>query len=173
MDETWKPVVGYENYYEVSDKGNVRSLCNNKGPRRAPRSLKVEQTHDGYGRVHLSKGGEKVRRKVHHLVLEAFVGPRPTGLFGCHNDDNGMNNHLSNLRWGTRKSNYDDRDKNGSTAKGARHGCALISEDTARKVKTAAQDKSRLARDIANEYGVTVNIVRNIRNNKSWAWLEA
>lgn len=45
---------------------------------------------------------------VSALVLETFVGPRPHKNDGCHNDGNPKNNHLTNLRWGTRKSNCSD-----------------------------------------------------------------
>lgn len=172
LPETWKPIVGYESLYEVSNKGNVRSLKNNRGPRKTPRAVKGQVTHDGYVRVGLSKNGTVTRRKVHQLVLEAFVGPRPEGMQGCHRDDNGLNNDLLNLRWATPESNYLDRDVLGGTAKGSRHGCASIDEATAIKVKTAAKDKTRLARDIASEFDVPVSIVRNIRNGNSWAWLE-
>ena len=172
MGEIWKAVIGYEGLYEVSNLGEVRGLKNNKGRRSAPRPLKGCKTHDGYLRVCLSKDGVAVRKKIHHLVLEAFVGPRPEGFVACHRDDNGLNNAVENLRWGTVKSNYEDRDTLGGTAKGERHGCATIYNATARKVKIAAQVRDRLARDIAKEFNVSVSQVRNIRNRSSWAWLE-
>lgn len=58
---------------------------------------------------------DKKRRdfKVHRLVMEAFVGPCPEGLEVLHWDDNPANNHLSNLRYGTRSENVKDRVRNG------------------------------------------------------------
>jgi hypothetical protein len=50
---------------------------------------------------------------MHILVLEAFVGPRPAGMEGCHWDDDPTNNHLSNLRWDTRSANARDAVRNG------------------------------------------------------------
>src|SRR5438270_713720 len=102
--ERWLPVLEYEGRYEVSDHGRVRSL-----DRTALKRSGVKQFHRGRIRkpnhhraghpfVSLSGHEKKKNRFVHRLVLEAFVGPRPEGLEGCHNDGSPQNNHLSNLR---------------------------------------------------------------------------
>lgn len=108
MDDTtperWLPVVGYEGLYEVSDQGRVR---------RVPSVLKL--TPDGAGRlqVGLSKNGVSKTRRVHHLVAEAFIGPRPEGLETRHLDDNSGNNQVSNLAYGTTAENRQDMLRNG------------------------------------------------------------
>ena len=106
--ERWLPVAGFPGY-EVSDQGRVRS---NK---RGGRILSLEHTKNsfsGYHRVTLyHKGPHRV--SVHRLVLETFVGPCPPGLQGCHANDDGTDNRLSNLRWGTPSSNSDDCIRNG------------------------------------------------------------
>lgn len=96
----WKSIPGWP--YEVSDKGEVR---NGRGV-----LLNGSIDPDGYPKVCLSgpQGAQK-SFKVHHLVLEAFIGPRPDGYDGCHNDGNPGNNHLPNLRWDTKGSNAQDR----------------------------------------------------------------
>lgn len=55
--------------------------------------------------VQLGRGNQAY---VHHLVLEAFVGPAPVGTVGLHWDDDPARNHLDNLRWGTRADNFAD-----------------------------------------------------------------
>lgn len=169
MTERWLPVVGYEGYYEVSDEGQVRSIRTNFGNPRE-RLLKPQPTHDGYQRVELSKDNEQERRHVSHLVLEAFVGPRPAGLQACHGDDDGSNNRLSNLRWDTRRANYDDAIRNGNR-KGEKHHGATITEEVARQIKVLAANRSIWAREIADKFNTTVHVVRNIRNGKTWAWV--
>lgn len=169
MTENWKPVVGFESHYEISDLGNVVSIRNNHGnPRR--RALKAGVTRDGYLRVELSKGGEQTKKHVAHMVLEAFVGPRPAGMQACHGPAGQKDNSLTNLRWDTPASNYQDRINAGSLQGEKHHQCS-IDEATARSIKKMAADKTILARDIATKFGTTVHVVRNIRNNKSWAWL--
>jgi hypothetical protein len=68
----------------------------------------------GYLDVELYRGdGTHPRRRIHNLMLEAFVGPRPDGAFGLHADDNPGNNTLPNLRWGSRSQNLLDMVTNG------------------------------------------------------------
>ena len=117
MPEIWKSVVGYEGLYEVSDQGQVRSLTRNgrRGKILRPGFGSVRKGCE-YKRqlVILSVSGKHKTKTVHRLVLEAFVGPRPEGMEGCHNDGNTQNNKLENLRWDTRKNNHADSVKHGT-----------------------------------------------------------
>jgi hypothetical protein len=59
---------------------------------------------------------------VHHLVLEAFVGPRGDGEEARHLDGHRDNAALSNLSWGTAKENTADKRNHGTYHEGERHG---------------------------------------------------
>lgn len=123
--EIWKPVVGYEGLYEVSDKGNVRSLARTDaiGRPRSGRVMKQKTTPQGYRGVGLTATGKSPRfYQVHRLVLEAFEGPAPDGMIACHWDDVPGNNYLSNLRWDTASANYDDAVRNGRRLKAGADG---------------------------------------------------
>jgi hypothetical protein len=127
--EHWRPVVGFEGMYAVSDFGRVRSiernvLCKNGSSKRI-HALEMKVGVDKIGRhyVRFSAGNVHHSRKVHHLVLEAFVGPRPFGKECCHNDGNPGNNHVSNLRWDTRSSNVNDAIKHGTHWGAAKTRC--------------------------------------------------
>lgn len=118
----WRSVVGYEGLYEVSDQGEVRSLdrwarCGKggKGRRWVPGQIMtyVHTLNGGHKLIRLSDGRRSRPFLVHHLVLEAFVGPRPEGKEGLHWDDIPANNSLTNLRWGTRSENKYDSVRNG------------------------------------------------------------
>lgn len=119
--EIWKPVVGWEGYYEVSNHGRVRSvervLIRSNGRRFTVRQqiMRTFTEHKNHVLVTLNKDGNRSgkNRLVHQLVLEAFVGPRPDGLVACHFDDNPQNNHVSNLRWDTYSANSHDQVRNG------------------------------------------------------------
>jgi hypothetical protein len=90
--EEWRDLDGE---HVVSEHGRVARL------------LKVDRSHR-YLRV--SIGGQK--RYVHQLVTEAFHGPRPDGLLALHADDDPLNLHAMNLRWGTPAENAADRRRN-------------------------------------------------------------
>lgn len=119
MPEMWKPVVGYEGLYEVSDLGNVRSvdrtvIYKTGQPRHYKgQTLKLKPAH-GYWRVELNRNGKPACFQVHRLVLAAFVGPLPEGKEVCHNNGNPGDNRLENLRYGTRSENQLDRVKHGT-----------------------------------------------------------
>lgn len=117
--EEWRPIPGYEGLYEVSNWGNARSLdrvvtlYNGGSYVRSGQLLKQRPAaSDGYMIVRLPRGWAK----VHVLVLEAFVGPRPDGYVACHYDDNPTNNHIANLRWDTKSANGKDAVRNGRNA---------------------------------------------------------
>lgn len=116
--EQWLPVVGYEGYYDVSNHGRVRSrdrviLTQNGQHRRYRGTILSPSVHKSGRRiVQLNVGNRQRSRYVHQLVLESFVGPRPSGMEGCHYDDDPSNNHLSNLRWDTREANERDKLRN-------------------------------------------------------------
>lgn len=116
--ELWRPVVGFEDAYEVSNCGLVRSVdrvqvrpSDGRAFRRRGQLLAPGTHPKGHRLVQLTGGA---RQYVHVLVLEAFVGPRPEGMIGLHADDNQSNNRVSNLRWGTYSDNNRDAVRNGT-----------------------------------------------------------
>ena len=111
MKEIWKPVVGYEGFYEVSNIGRVRSLariveCNDGRKRKIKdRTLKSSRNNGGYYGITLHKDGCTKFVNIHRIVAEAFV-PNPLEKEEVnHKDENPSNNHASNLEWVTHKEN--------------------------------------------------------------------
>lgn len=96
--ESWRPVVGYEGLYEVSDKGRVKSFLKIKN-----RILKP--VNDNYLRVDLYKNGKNNLKLIHRLVAEAFIKNPNTKPQVNHIDGNKHNNTIENLEWVTAKEN--------------------------------------------------------------------
>ena len=142
--EKWKPVVGYEGHYEVSDQGRVRSL-----KKKTPHVLKPGNNHKGYAQVDLCKDGHRWHRAVHLLVLEAFIGPRPDGMVACHYDDDPQNNHIDNLRWDTISANIQDCVRNGNHMASRRTHCPRGHKYTEENTYLADGGKSRVCRACA------------------------
>lgn len=118
--ESWRQVVGWENLYEVSDRGRVRSVARQGTEGRA---LRCWPDSRGYVVVHLWAQNARVARRVHLMVLAAFRGPRPDGLQARHLDDVKVNNLLENLVWGTASENTLDKVRNGLHPMAARLAC--------------------------------------------------
>lgn len=115
-DERWAPLPGWEEFYEISDHGRVRSLprVDSLGRNWPGRIRKLGYHPAGYWLIGLRGGGKATTKLVHSLVLTAFVGPRPEGLNACHNDGDPSNNHVDNLRWDTQSSNLLDAVQHGT-----------------------------------------------------------
>jgi len=99
--EEWKT---FEVNYQVSNLGRIRSVFGNR-----VRVLKVFPKPKYIGKV--------VRGKnyyVHTLVLENFVGHRPTGCEARHKDGDLTNNCVDNLEWGSRSENAHDKKRHGT-----------------------------------------------------------
>lgn len=178
VQERWRDIPGYVGYYRVSDYGRVRSVSRRRYQGRAGvyenfkgRLLKqLYKKPNKYGktylRVCLCVAGRRYYESVHHLVLVAFVGPKPLDMWGCHKDDNSSNNHVSNLRWDTPTGNFEDRDANGKTAKGETHYCAKVTETQVAEIRAMKGVQSQ--RKIGEIFGLSQYAVWAIMNRKSW-----
>jgi len=106
--EEWRPVVGYERYYEVSSLGLVRRSCD--GIRRGIKAgyiMKPKPTGGNYPFVGLYHREKKTTHStlVHNIVTSAFLGPKPPGIQVNHLDGNKWNSRLDNLEYVTASEN--------------------------------------------------------------------
>lgn len=162
MTEVWKPIPGYEGY-EVSDKGRVRS--NKFGEWRV---LKPRLKKRGYYNICLRRDGKSKNFDIHYLVLLAFVGPRPEGMFVCHLDHNPAHNCLSNLEYNTpSENNFQSIRTNGPEhGLNGNHNRRL----TAEQVQTIRNSELSNAK-LAAELGVNAETVRLARIRKTYQWV--
>lgn len=121
MIERWLPVPGYDDGYEVSDLGRVRSIDRwvhqSNGVRRLFKGKVLRDRPfpaTGHRQVSLKRNSVGETFKVHRLVMMAFVGPRPDGMQVCHNNGIPDDNRLSNLRYDTASANVRDAVRHGT-----------------------------------------------------------
>ena len=168
MTELWKPVVGYEGLYEVSDLGQVRSV-----PRPRAKGGILTQTPNTKGRlmVSLSKPGLGVKNlQVHRLVAEAFLGP--SDLLVLHDDGDHTNNLPGNLKYGTYALNNEDSRRHGTMAVGSKSHLAMLTEEVVAKVK-ARLLKGESCASLARELSVDRTTISCIKHGKTWNHVEA
>lgn len=118
MNEIWKPIKGYEGYYEISNLGRVKSLCrkipNTRGRQFYYRLIKetiLKKTtdNDGYHIVSLYKDNKTKNFKVHQLVANAFC-ENPNGYKQIdHINTIRTDNRADNLIWCTSKENHNNK----------------------------------------------------------------
>lgn len=98
MKEIWKDIKGYEGFYQVSNKGNVKSLNYHRTGEEKIRKPKVDRY--GYLIVALYKNGKCKTLFVHRLVLMTFAPIENMDKLDVnHKDEDKQNNCLSNLEW--------------------------------------------------------------------------
>lgn len=109
MPEEWRPVQGWP--YDVSSLGRVRSIRRVLSDGRTAGAKLLAQPPDakGYRRVTLRAAGRSRTVRVHVLVAEAFIGPRPKGLQVLHRNDDHSRNDVKSLRYGTDEENKRER----------------------------------------------------------------
>lgn len=103
MAEIWKPVTEFENKYEVSNLGNVKSLNFHRSGK--PQILKQYSDRYGYMKVYLYRNGKPHYLTVHRLVALAFLENPDNNKTVDHIDCDRTNNRVENLRWVTTKEN--------------------------------------------------------------------
>lgn len=174
IDEQWIPIDGTNGMYDVSNLGRVRSWKNGKwGRSEQPRILKpgagkgprqylgvLIDRHDGRPRTW----------KIHTLVAEAFIGPRPEGLHICHQDGDPFNNAASNLRYDEPKANAYDKFSHGTQKLGVAHPMSKLTPDQVRAIRVALQ--SLAIRKVAAQFGVSAGTVADIKTGKTWSHLQ-
>lgn len=103
-------------------------------------------------RVSLFRDGKSYKRWIHHLVLVAFEGPRPSGLECRHINGSPADNHLGNLKWGTKKENAADRKLHGTEQQGEIHYNSILSEIEVKEMREMHRQGSKVAH-IARHFG--------------------
>ena len=106
--EIWKDIKGYENRYQVSNKGRVKSLDRAAGLNRKIKGKILNQCNTyGYLNVTLCKNGTKKTARVHRIVLSQFIENTNNYKAINHKDGVKTNNNINNLEWCSSKQNHE------------------------------------------------------------------
>lgn len=159
--EEWRKT--HDPDYEVSSLGRVRRATDGHSTK-AGRVLKPS-VHTS-GRLVVRFGRPQRTYFVHHLVLDAFTGPRPDGHETNHKDGNPRNNRVENLEWVTRSENIQHARENALAPQGERNGRAILTEAQVREVAHMAQQMPQT--EVARRFGVSKDTVSDIVCGRRW-----
>jgi hypothetical protein len=163
--ENWKPIIGFEGMYEVSNLGGVRSLDRvelfKDSSRRRKGKYFTPRVFNGYYTVALQR---IYTRFVHRLVAEAFVEGKGDGSVVNHKDCNRLNNNADNLEWVTQKQNIAHAVSLSRHPHGETHGNSVLNESDVKYIKSQTLGGIGLAR----QFGVSYSTIKRIRNNRAW-----
>lgn len=157
--------------YLIDRNGSVYSTKNYRNPSRQPKLLKLG-TAGTYKQWRAKDDSGKYRNyHAHILVLELFVGPRPTPQHHArHLNGDPLDNRLENLAWGTAKENYADSKRHGtnhlkSGIDNPRHR-GRINRSIAIEIYKVRGKLSRS--QAAKWFNVTINMVEDIWYENGW-----
>lgn len=168
--EEWRPVVGYESHYSVSNLGRVKRTALGMSTRPG-KLLSVKPTDgSGYPRVSLSRNNSITNRLVHWMVAEAFIGPRPHGHHINHKDGIKHNNNASNLEYVTPSDNQRHAYAIGlKSARGENNGRSKLTTEQVLEIIAIGNSAPRgwLSKK-SREWGVGVAVLSSIKTGRDW-----
>lgn len=171
MTEVWKPVLDYEDLYEVSNIGSVRRITNRFGnPSGRPCKPSVSR---GYLRYTLSQSSETRTFAAHRMVWEAFNGRIPSGMQINHLNGVKNDNRIDNMEVCTPSENTLHKFrvlghvgiKNPSP--GERNGRAILKDADINPIRERLR-RGETNEEIAASYGVSDATIWQIRKGNTW-----
>ncbi len=170
----YRDIPGFPGY-QVGSDGSVWSSVP-LGPAAGParwRRLKPSVTHrrrrSPYLLVRLNVGERRKQKQrlVHRIVLEAFIGPCPPGMQCCHEDGDGLNDNLDNLRWDTPKANAADKARHETQAQGGAVWSARFSEQDVKLILFLGRQGFPRKR-IAGLFDAHTTVISKILDRQLW-----
>ena len=181
MEEIWKDIEEFKEYYEISNLGNVRRK---KGTSHLKiKNRKYTYDKDGYYKVNLKIKQKGYNRFIHRLLAKAFIDnpenkPQVNHINGIKND-----NRLENLEWCTLSENrqhaYDTGLQNSYTRRGSLNNLSKLTKEQVLEIRSLYSNDLRGVKKenyngrmtmkmIGEKYNVTFAAIRLIVKNVNW-----
>lgn len=179
MKEIWKDIPEYEELYQASNLGQIRSFLIHKTLGKILRPILCT---GGHLQVGLYKNGKQKRLFIHRLILNTFVGSCHIGMQCRHLDGNPINNKLNNLKWGTGSENQQDSIRHGTffhpDNSGSNNGRVILQESDVRRIRKLLQsgrngqaERRYSQQEIAKMFNVHPYTISMIATKKTWKHL--
>lgn len=174
MKEIWKSIPNWENYYEISNHGRVKSLDryvnHNCGGFSYMKGKILKQfTIKGYSAVNLVNTEDKRKSlRIHRLIMLTFTSNPENKPCVNHLDGNTLNNSLSNLEWCT----YSENEQHSFDVLGKKSSWIKRRKIPLEKVKYIINEvnKGRTQKDLAKEFNVYPSTISLLVNKKTYQY---
>jgi hypothetical protein len=173
LEVEYRDIPGYAGYRAGSD-GSIwtRNKKGNLCPDGKYVPMCLTYHGNGYARIRLRhESGKHFGHLVHRLILLTFVGPCPDGMEACHCNGDKQDNRLANLRWDTRSANQYDKDRHGTSIRGERHPCHVLSDEKVIEMRTAYANGGVTQAALGRRYGIHEETVGLIIRRRIWSHL--
>lgn len=168
IKENWKPVIGFETYYEVSDMGRTRRI--KEGAKTfIGRISKPILQRQGYAMASFSRNSQETRRSLHRVVAEAFIGECPEGKEVNHKNGIKDDNRLCNLEYITHSENVKHAFKNGlmKPMEGEAHHRSKLKDHQVLKIRQLLKEGFH-HRFLAKKFNVCRGVIAYISTGGGW-----
>jgi len=171
--EQWRTIKDFSKY-AISNYGQVKRIKAGQGAK-VGHILKSFSTYKGYLLVKFSLSKYKSKtRQAHHLVLEAFVSPRPEGKECNHKDGNKANNYIENLEWVTASENvrhsFDILGHIG--VRGEQHGRAKLTENNVHNIRNLYATGHYKQSVLAKQFNIDQTVISDIILRRIWKHIQ-
>jgi hypothetical protein len=174
MSRRWKPVLGYEDCYQVSNDGLVaRTMTYGGKPKPRWKIVAQRIKTPGYVTYHLCRNGVRRDPMAHRLVWEAFNGPITGKLEINHKNGIKTDNRLVNLELISKSENMKHKFRvlrcppADNPSPGSKNGCAKLTEDDIPRICAMSRD-GVYQYEIAKLFGVSQRAIGRILLGKGW-----
>ncbi len=170
VKEIWLDIIGFDGYYQISNKGRLKSL-----PRwGSPKTNILETANNGKGYLITAIGYKRKLKSfvIHRLVAIYFVvNPDPINYKEInHIDGNKKNNHASNLEWSSRSKNVQHAFDTGLKFgyKGSKHPKSILNEEQVLLIRSKHVFRKYSHVTLAKEFSVSKSTIKHILARESW-----
>ncbi len=168
LNEIWKPIVGFEGLYKINNYGEILSLHKRH---KGNKVILKQSLKDGYAYVTLYKNKIAHYKRVHRLVLIAFIESNSLKRYCNHKNGIRNDNRLENLEWVTKSENelhaYRILNKKPNILKGENHGNSKLTSKEVNAIRKLCE-KGHKKKRLAEWFNIGQRQIYYICNRKSW-----
>lgn len=149
--------------YEFHEDGFVISRV-----KRNPRILKPIKMGQYTGLQLKRSDGHIEKAYLHRLICEAHCGPCPEGMECRHIDGDKKNNSSSNLAWGTKLENENDKKEHNTTLVGEKNPMSKLTESDVLAMRSLRRKTGNSYAKIASQFNVSTMTAYRAITMKQW-----